>query len=423
MKLKQKAVYSRRRTKRRRQSRFIEEKRSIHGGKWHEMSLPEAIDHLTKLDSSKSQTTHGAGNFYNPKSAQECYDPLTGHTFQFWNNITIPQLKLVLEKAIDSGSFNAIHPATGTQECRDPRKRIILRKSHTPFKLSSSADRMELANYEKEMHLFTSLHGITPNLYMCGLLNESMEGYVSPFAIMDRMDMSVESAIIKYGTQDCYTIISKMMNLYNALGSMGVCNVDVKPKNAVCSRLGANQWDVKLIDIDPNFNLSLSAKEYGETNIGTLYAMIMKYLFLQHIIVYTRGQSLHSIAREMLQKELIQHPLYLLFLGVMVDQINANTLLYKNAIKWYKLPFNTSVAMKLLQQGEYEKPLITTERIKPQPPTDVPGIPPVPQDPPGRPKWLGRIKALIPPGFRRTQKNGQYNPNILNRPILKAVRV
>jgi hypothetical protein len=328
---------------------------------------------------------HGAGNFINPLRSSDCYEPLSSSNFKFWSGISMQQLKLVLTDFVQSGTSNKVFAAEGISSCRDNDKDLVIRVGYKPLQLKSRNDAAKLNAYRDEMKMFASLRGIVPNLYMCGILNsEEYPGAAFPFAIMDRYAISVHDFLRDNNSNanDWNIVISHAMSLYDSLGNMGICNVDVKPMNMVCSRTPIG-WDVKLIDIDPGFNIRLRPEKYGHQNVNVIYGMIMKYLFLQHVAVHYRVPFLRQwslndgkIVQGFLEKELKSSPLYTLFLSAMLDQIASNSRLYHSALKHYKLPFNQEEAYRIVNQQQR----FVAPRKQPKPMIPIPATMPISKD-------------------------------------------
>jgi hypothetical protein len=301
--------------------------------RWIEMPLPEFFRKHGGRD-----IMEGAGNYVNPKSTEECATPLTTIPYEFWDEVPLEKLQLASTPYFRYGSHNAVRGVTGTGIC-DDNKQLVIRyaKEAIPKYVNVKGKYVKnpkLLDFEDEMDMLIQVHGIVPDLYMCGTILEGVRGgnkFLKPFSIQERLTMSVNEVFIEYTSKEYssywYDILDKVMALYVDLGKRGYCNLDVKPLNTVCS-FSNRRWRVKLIDLDPEFNEEFDIKRYGQDTIAILNSMVMKFCFLHHILIWIavpahiygpKTITLHDVVREYLDKHIHRNPLYKLFLKVVYE--------------------------------------------------------------------------------------------------------
>jgi hypothetical protein len=302
------------------------------------------------------------------KKTTFCQTPMDTSTFQFVHLDHLSMLPMEYQKhPYQEGTYNQIfhvnkYTCDGTKSLMHPN--IILRMSKHMYE---KEDPM-ISRYQDEMRLQTSLHGIMPDVYICGtcsihprenlLTNREEDKNISTiprsstkhmiriFSVMEKFDVNVQQVLKHASFHTLWNImIQESLQLLKKIAYRGICNVDVKPSNTVISfssSLGGIPMDkqqqqneasdrmftLALIDIDPAYHMTLSTETYCSHSPSCLYEiyyLIMAYQYL-HIISnqMTTSLKMNMIIDTWLTHEIQHHPSFSIFSQVVHDILFCN---------------------------------------------------------------------------------------------------
>ena len=84
----------------------------------------------------------GGGNFLNPRTSEECYEPMRKDTFQFHMNMDLAQLKISLGDKLGDGTSNVIQIVSGKEDClrKEGDLPILIRISKNNYNVNKPKD-------------------------------------------------------------------------------------------------------------------------------------------------------------------------------------------------------------------------------------------------------------------------------------------
>ena len=238
----------------------------------------------------------GGGNFLNPRTSEECYEPMKNDTFQFHMNMDLAQLKISFGAKLGDGTSNVIQIVSGKEEClrMEGDLPILIRISKNNYNVTKPKDVKKILEYEEEMKLLTlfSYYDYAPKLYMCGtyvMKDNYGKETLRLFSIMERASMDFGTYLLgTYELKDFNNLLEQILTIFMTIGTK-YCYLDVKPINTVVKR-NKEDYQALLIDIDPMYMWDFSRTSVGESVPETvknrINSICMIYLFLNHIVNY-----------------------------------------------------------------------------------------------------------------------------------------
>lgn len=327
--------------------------KSFTKNKWVDQRLEDFIKTFTIQ--SKQNTRRrilGSGNLYNPKTSQECLQPITIHNFDevpFYERIPLQELLVQHMKLLGQGTNNkAYSTALKTRHrnkssiCYSKQNQtpLVFRCSKQPLSLHPFQRKESLDEFLEEMELQAKLHGIMPELYMYGTFVNERTHKEHMFSIMYRgVDLhklfhnQLESKISDVDHPQEY-LLDMTYSVTELLGQH-CCNLDIKPLNLIASNV-LERFDqetqktiytitpstkVFVIDVDPYYVYDLS--RISSTNRSNLCVLIMKYLLSQHF------EDKHTLLK--LQAD----PQYNEFIDVYDSEMKKRSSVFKSVIEAY----------------------------------------------------------------------------------------